>query len=133
MNNSKFQFKGFLIKKSIIVINNRDSNDFNIGFIPSGILNRKENTFILNLETKISDKSDGIDIKVEAEGEFSYENISEEQLENFLYVNASAILFPYIRAYISSLTSLSGIKPINLPTLNLVSLKQVLKENIKEI
>ena len=135
MNNSKFQYKGFLIKKSSININNRDEKDFSIGFKPSGILNRKESTFILNLETNITSKSEskGLNISVEAEGEFNYENITDEQLDNFLYVNASAILFPYIRAYISSLTALSGINPITLPTLNLVSLKQVLKDNIKEI
>ena len=45
------------------------------------------------------------------------EDLTNKQL--FFSQNAPAILFPYIRAYISALTALSGIPTITLPTLNL--------------
>ena len=53
-----------------------------------------------------------------------------DKLSRFLYLNAPAIMFPYLRAYISSLTALSGINPITLPTLNLSGLKSELESNI---
>lgn len=49
MENSQFQFRGFKIKKSLIDINNNDDLDLSIKFNPSGILDKKESTFILNL------------------------------------------------------------------------------------
>lgn len=53
-------------------------------------------------------------------------------LPHYFAVNAPAILFPYIRAYISLLTSLSGVGTVLLPTLNLSSLSKELLNNIKE-
>ena len=52
-----------------------------------------------------------------------------ENLGKFFYINAPALLFPYIRAYISTLTNLSGFEPINLPTLNMTRLGDDLKKN----
>ena len=49
------------------------------------------------------------------------QDIDEKMRASFFNVNAPAILFPYVRAHITTLTSLSGIKPIILPTLNLSS------------
>ncbi len=46
-------------------------------------------------------------------------------------MNAPAILFPYIRSYISTLSTLSGLSPIVLHTLNLTSLKDELLDNIE--
>ena len=54
-------------------------------------------------------------------------------MNQYFYTNAPAILFPYIRAYISTLTNLSGYKPINLPTLNLTSLREDLEKNTSEV
>ena len=43
--------------------------------------------------------------------------------------NSIAILFPYVRAFVSTLTLQANIKPILLPTLNLSSLQDILREN----
>lgn len=45
------------------------------------------------------------------------------------YKNAPAIIFPYVRAYVTSLTVLSGIEAINIPTMNLSSIADDLKNN----
>ncbi len=133
MENSGFQFKGFLIKKStIIIINNTDNLELSIEFKPSGFLDKANSKFKLLLDIIISPiNKDELNIEISAEGSFVYNDLSDDKLNNFLYLNAPAILFPYIRAYISSLTALSGISPVVLPTLNLSSLKEGLKENIK--
>jgi preprotein translocase subunit SecB len=130
MENSQFQFQGFKIKRSLIDINDYDGDlDLSIKFNPSGILDKKQSIFILNLGVVIKD-SDKLNIEISSESFFKYSNIEEDKLGNFLYLNAPAIMFPYIRAYISSLTVLSGINPINLPTLNLSGLKSELESNI---
>lgn len=41
-------------------------------------------------------------------------------------------MFPYIRAYISTVTALSGLKAVNLPVLNLTDLQERLKLNTVE-
>jgi preprotein translocase subunit SecB len=131
MENSGFQFKGFLIKKSLIVINSSQNLDLSIKFNPTGFLDKKNSTFKLLLDIIISEKNNELNIEVSSEGTFSYNDLSDERLNNFLYLNAPAILFPYLRAYITSLTALSGVSPIVLPTLNLSGLKNDLEKNVK--
>lgn len=43
-----------------------------------------------------------------------------------------AILFPYIRAFVSTVTLQANVMPILLPTVNLSSLESRLRENTKE-
>lgn len=131
MENSGFQFKGFLIKKSLIVINSSQNLDLSIKFNPSGFLDKKNSTFKLLLDIIISEKNNELNIEVSSEWTFSYNDLNDESLNNFLYLNAPAILFPYLRAYITSLTALSGVSPIVLPTLNLSGLKNDLEKNVK--
>ncbi|WP_222708016.1 protein-export chaperone SecB [Algibacter pacificus] len=50
-------------------------------------------------------------------------DISEEfKLSDFPKINAPAIAFPYLRAYISNLTLQSGFEPVMLPSINFVNL-----------
>lgn len=132
MEKSELQFDGYLIKKSIISIDADDVGnlDLSISFNPSAVLDKAKSTFKLLLEVAISDIDKKLTINISSEGFFIYKNINEDGLNNFLYLNAPAILFPYIRAYISSLTTLSGISSVILPTLNLSSLKEDLEKNI---
>ena len=60
-------------------------------------------------------------------------NAGLDNLSSYFFINAPALLFPYIRAYISTLTNLSGFESINLPTLNMTRLGEDLKKNTKEI
>ncbi len=130
MNNSIFQFNGYRIQKSFIEILNQGDDDLSIDFELNGHINKEECIYNLTLKTKINNKSNNITIDVIAIGNFSFskENLLEN-MSNYFYVNAPALLFPYIRAYISTLSNLSGIKPINLPTLNLTELGKILEQN----
>lgn len=133
-NPSSFQFENFIINKSLFELgNNSGVSDLSIGFRPSGKLDMVNQMFTLELAVFISDSSEAFKVEIESLGFFKFNNIEKEDLSSFLYFNAPAILFPYIRAYISSLTTLSGIKPIMLPTLNLSNLKDDLEQNIVEM
>lgn len=77
------------------------------------------NRMRLDLTTLVSDVDKIIDIKVTVSAMFEYDNtLSNEAKDTFFKCNAPAIVFPFLRAYINSLTALSGIKPVVLPTFN---------------
>jgi len=134
-NNTSFQFRTFKILKSIIEIGeDKPSDSYNLRFIPSAIIKKSESCFIMTLKVNINDDNKAINIEIQSIGEFFFQsNINKEELESYFYVNAPAILFPYIRAYITTLTTLSGINPIILPTLNLSALGSQLKANTTEL
>lgn len=55
-------------------------------------------------------------------GEF---HTNDKPFEEYV-VNAISLLFPYLRTYISSLTSMSGVEPLIIPAINIYEL---LKQN----
>lgn len=132
---SNFQFKGYRIKKSFIELEEKSNFDnLKIGFKVSGLVNKKDNIFLLDLAINISNQNNDVKIQVEAIGKYEFdgvEKIEDQEISSFFYVNSSALLFPYIRAYISTLTNLSGNRSVTLPTMNLTSLGEELKSNTK--
>lgn len=132
---SKFQFKGFKINRSFIERKDKmPSKKISLGFAPEGFINKKDSTFQLHLGVKIEDENKAINIEINAVADYYF--VSKEGLDNlnnFFFVNAPALLFPYLRAYISTLTNLSGFEPINLPTLNMTGLGEDLKKNTSNL
>ena len=57
------------------------------------------------------------------------DKIEFNDIPGFFYPNSIAILFPYIRAFVSTLTLQANVTPIVLPTLNLTNLQEKLKKN----
>lgn len=130
---SKFQFKGYNINKSLIELKeSANLENLKISFKVSGLVHQDEKLYFLNLLVNVTNEEKDLKIEVESTGKFKFE--TEEKIENissFFYTNASAILFPYLRAYISTLTNLSGNRSITLPTMNLTNLAEELKLNTK--
>lgn len=90
------------------------------------------NIFKLILDVHVNDEHHYFDVSMEIHGMFEYQSTNMVNLANFICINAPAIMFPYIRAYISTLTSLSGIPTITLPTLNMESVGKQLREKIED-
>lgn len=130
---SKFQFKGYSINRSLIELQeNSNFDNIKIGFKVSGLVHQNEKLYFLNLLVNITNEERNLKIEVEATGKFKFEDVEKiEDISSFFYINSSAILFPYIRAYISTLTNLSGNRSITLPTMNLTNLAEELKSNTK--
>ena len=127
----KFQFVNFLIKESHFVLNNAGEYDFTLSFDPSGVVLPSLGQFHLQLGFTAKDAENLVDINLVAVAIFQYEGIDNIADSQYFIVNAPAIAFPYLRAYISTLTTQSGISPIILPTLNLSGLADLLKQNIR--
>ncbi|MEG1313848.1 MAG: protein-export chaperone SecB [Bacilli bacterium] len=118
---SQFKFETYKILKSEIEIADFNNVSPNINIEFSKEENQEEdNQFNLILTCSITDENQSLKVYVKAMGVFEFDShINESILKIFFKTNAPAILFPYVRAYISSLTALSGISPIIIPTLNL--------------
>jgi len=128
---SSFNFEGFKIIKSYFEMNEGDEEQtFSINFNPTGIIHKGTSKFDLQIGVLIEERNNKFKAEIIVLGVFKFvSDMQEDMLDNFFYKNAPAILFPYIRAYITTLTSLSGISPVILPTLNLSLLGPELKKN----
>ena len=81
-----------------------------------------KNKFTVFFDTSIADNH--FDISLKAVFIFSTDAAIDEdfKISDFPKVNAPAIAFPYLRAYISNLTLQSGFEPVILPSINFVQL-----------
>lgn len=103
--------------------NDKNENSFDLStghFFPEN----ETNEFRIGFEIEIND----IEFNLSIEAIFIFtadEKITEEfKVSDFPKINAPAIAFPYLRAYISNLTLQSGYKPVILPSINFVSLAE---------
>lgn len=64
-----------------------------------------------------------IDLSVTYIGVFVAENVSSEAEESFLNINGPAIIFPFIREHIASLSTKAILKPILLPPIDFSKLE----------
>lgn len=119
--NSKLQFKQYKIISSYIKIKDGEiSPHFNIEIDRDSDISENRKELNVKIKTKIIDDNNIVDIFVEMIGFFEFDSTVDDTTKNiFTKVSGPAILFPYVRAYIGALSSLSGINPIVLPTLNL--------------
>ncbi|ERJ81854.1 hypothetical protein HMPREF1990_01181 [Porphyromonas gingivalis W4087] len=128
---ARFRFVKYLITEASIKLTGRTlGKDVQFGIHPDGELKKEEKIFLLIMKVLIKDDENNLDFSMSIEGVFEYEIDDLQELIPFICENAPAILFPYIRAYISNITALSGMSPIILPTLNI---KRVGEELIDKI
>lgn len=107
------------------------NNDINVSFDVNGKFSTKTNDFELKFKVSANSESEEAKfITVMCVANFSFQNLETfEDIPDFFYQNAIAILFPYVRAYISIITSQANLKAVILPTLNLSELSIPLKKN----
>jgi preprotein translocase subunit SecB len=107
---------------------------YTLNFIPSGRLSRAQGRFMLRLGIDITTNTGLFEANVQALGHFSFDPEGDpDSLDKLLTLNTVAIVFPYVRAYIGSLTALSGLPTVLAPTYNLISLAEPLRQAIEEV
>ena len=132
VSKASFSFENYIIRDATIHVSKKQiDNHINFKFEPKGLIDKEQKIFTLSLGTFVEDESRSFEIRVFADATFKYvEDENGNIREVFLIHNAPAILFPYIRAYISALSSLSGIPTILLPTINMSVLAEELRANL---
>jgi preprotein translocase subunit SecB len=119
------------------VISNQDKK-IKVDFNPSGVYNQKNGLYKLTLdfyafeEGKVDKENPFIRTVIIAD--YQFENVTSlDEIPVFFYSNSIAIIYPYIRAFVSNLSLQANMPPFILPTLNLSMLESTLKDNTIEV
>lgn len=132
MEKALFSIQNYRFDKIYIDLENRTSDELDLDFDIKGLYDKTNSIFDLTFTIKAFTKNtvENPFIQVRCVATFLFENVTSfEQIPDFFYRNSIAILFPYIRAYVSIITMQANIAPLILPTLNLTSLEKPLREN----
>ncbi|TDD78409.1 protein-export chaperone SecB [Flavobacterium caseinilyticum] len=136
MNKASFSIENYKFDKVMIDLTKQKTNDIFVDFKPHGVFNSNDSTYELTFNFTALDSQESTDpfVEIQCVGIFKFENVSAlAEIPSFFFKNSIAILFPFLRAFVSIVTVQANIKPIMLPTMNLTSLEEPLKENTIEI
>ena len=118
---AQFRFAGYKISETIVKIDAdvEPGKKLSLHFQQKAGINEENNKMRFEFIVSAKDSKGVVDIKITTIAFFEYDtSLNENQKKVFFMHNAPAILFPYVRAYISTLTAQSGIDTIILPTIN---------------
>ena len=128
---SQLNFINFVVPKFMFEKKNVESDNFEI--LPKAVISRKNNQFHINVDVEITNLNNSLVLKMVCVGIFKYNSDDENLLLSFMSLNGPAIVFPYIRSFISSMSSLSGFETITLPTLNLSGYREQLIKDLIDL
>lgn len=131
MQKAAFSIVNYQFDKVHIDLSKHNSNDLKLGFETSGVYFVENQSFEITFQVivKHNDDTEAF-VQIQCRGQFKFDNISTfEEIPDFFYRNSIAILFPYVRAYLSLVTTQANVPGIILPTLNLSHLENDLRKN----
>ncbi|MBD5170719.1 MAG: hypothetical protein HDT07_01745 [Bacteroidales bacterium] len=131
MQDATFQLDSYHFKKASINFNIPEKATLNIDFRPSGKLLTKKSEYVLTFQVLVNCKETAsivVDAVCEATFKFS-SPIEKDDLPDYFYPNSLAIVYPYVRAFVSTITLQANIRPIVLPTINMLGFQSQLQEN----
>lgn len=133
MEKASFSIDRYYFDKVLIDLQNHTSDNLFVDFKPSGVFNSKDSTYKLTfdfLAYTSNEKNAMPFVNIKCNGIFKFDNVSAlDEVPSYFYRNSIAILFPYLRAFVSIVTNQANTPPVVLPTMNLISLEKPLKEN----
>ncbi|RDI07031.1 protein-export chaperone SecB [Flavobacterium sp. AG291] len=130
---SDLKFVNFVVPKFIFEKTAVEEKDSTFSIEPQVVISRSDNQFHINIDVEILDVEHNFNLKMLCIGIFTYETTEEKTLLDFMSLNGPAIVFPYVRSFISSYTALSGFDTITLPTLNFAGQKEKLIETLIDL
>lgn len=131
-----FSFINFKITDFQLTELRKNHNEISIDINPIGTYSKSNRIFTEILEFLAFEgvNKDSVFIKVTLKANFEFEIGTEiNDIPNYFYLNSIAIVFPYLRAFISNLTLQANQRPLILPVLNLTGLEYPLRNNTTEI
>lgn len=125
---SSLRFIDYIVEK-IEFHNNLDfeGEDVELQFdISSNVkfMEDKKHTFLLNLDVNIfknaEQKGYPFSMDLSVKGIFEMDKVDENLKHSFVEMNSVAILFPYVRAIVSTYSANANVHPLILPPINVV-------------
>ncbi len=99
--------------------------DIDIEFKVNSTISEDKNLLIIEIFTHLKDKKESFELDFAMIGRFGVISDKENMsLDQFIKVNGPALMVPYIRETISNITMRSGLKPVIIPPINIVSMVQ---------
>jgi preprotein translocase subunit SecB len=98
---------------------NKNDKSININILPKVYYSKDKNNFFKIIQEIRLNSEDKFDLFILAVGNFELEESIDENLKKkFVNINAPAIMFPYVRSFIATLTANLGnvIGVLNIPT-----------------
>lgn len=137
MSTSDFKFLGYIVPEVSLEIKDPffvapiQKNEINVDIQHNFI--KENNRFVeVVLRIKIRNTEESFRIALTLKGGFeASKEMSDEMFKQLYSINAPAVLFPYVRAYVSTLTAQAGVPPIILPLLNFTIKKEEPKDENK--
>lgn len=131
------EFKGYSVS-NIALERNSDLKEYNfeIRFSKEAVFSEEDKSifyviFFIALESKEAEKD--CNIVFESRGQFKIVGEPDQSLiDIYKNINAPAITYPYVRAFLSTLTANIGIETVVLPPLNFIAMANDDKEDQKE-
>ena len=128
---SRFQFTNFVVRESHFALKERGDYEFSFVFKPAGKVYPTLGQFELYLDLKVRDKNGLVDIDIKTISFFTFGNEEDITKNELFTLNAPAIVYPFIRAYIATFTAPSGVCTIVMPAMHLIPLKDHLQNNME--
>lgn len=132
MQKAAFNIKEYKFEKFSLDLSNHSDKELEIKFETSGCYFQEEATFELIFRAIIFNKGseNRFFVDVTCNGTFGFENVNSfEEIPDFFFRNGIALLFPYLRAYISIVTTQANVPGVILPTYNLTGLEELLRKS----
>ncbi len=134
MENVAFRLLRYWFEEADLHLGNTHVDEkINIDFLPSGVYHKEKGLFELSfvfVAWAANNTPDNYTVKVKCKAEFQFKEILDiKDIPPFFYPNSIAILFPYVRAFVSTLTLQANVQPMLLPTINLSPLQEKLRNN----
>lgn len=129
MEKAAFKLDSYHFTKASLDFNIPNKAELNITFKPKGIFYTKDFRYQLEFDVIVKCKeTDTNVITVSCLSSFTFNGpISIDEIPDYFYPNSIAIIFPYIRAFVSTISLQANIQPVLLPTINLMGLTEELK------
>jgi len=135
MQKAAFSIINYQFDKVNIDLANHKNNELALSFKTEGFFYKETAIYELKFQVRVThNESENPFVEVQCKGMFKLENVTQlEEIPDFFYKNSIAILFPYVRAYVSLVTTQANVPGIILPTLNLSGLEMELRKNTTQI
>ncbi|MGB5941895.1 MAG: hypothetical protein WBG71_03370 [Leeuwenhoekiella sp.] len=131
MDKASFSIANYYFDKIIVDYELKSDDTYDISIVPTGFFDpdTKEYELAFDFKAFTGEDVESPFLYIHCVGVFVFENVDKlEDIPAFFYKNSIALLFPYLRAFISTVTIQLNRSPLVLPTLNLSSLEPILKE-----
>lgn len=137
MELARFSFKRYSFTEAHLSLTDIPNEcGISLNFHPTGVFHCNTGIFSLTLDFTASYEKEQENVnfaKIVLNADFEFKDITSlGEVPDYFYPNSLAIVFPYIRAFISTLTLQANVRPIVLPTMNLSSLKLEFRNNSTE-